>query len=63
MELDADRAGFHAVIGNPPYEVLSSKETGTDVDVVLRVVGEGLAAGGERVAVGVGGLGEPQHLL
>jgi hypothetical protein len=25
-----DRAGFHAVIGNPPYEVLAEKESGHD---------------------------------
>ncbi|MGA3133279.1 MAG: DNA methyltransferase [Terracidiphilus sp.] len=28
----ADKNGFHAIIGNPPYEVLASKETGTDVE-------------------------------
>lgn len=36
MELGTDRAGFHAIIGNPPYEVLSSKETGTDVEPLKR---------------------------
>lgn len=29
-----ERAGFDAVVGNPPYDVLSSKETGQDVSAL-----------------------------
>jgi type I restriction-modification system DNA methylase subunit len=37
-ELADDAQGFHAVIGNPPYDVLASKELGTDLEPMMRFV-------------------------
>lgn len=34
-EIAAGTAGFDAVVGNPPYDVLAEKELGTDLDEVL----------------------------
>jgi Eco57I restriction-modification methylase len=36
--LNNDRAGFDVIIGNPPYDVLSERETGLSVDHVKRFI-------------------------